>query len=656
MGDLDILGSNYCLILVGNFEVAQMRIVGMRLTNYGRFRGVHELDLVPGVYAVVARYVGAPQRSNWGGKSTLLSAVRWALYGELPDQWKTLDAAISRGEKEFAVDVELSDGTFITRSKKFGQSAQLKVNVPNGNGGELEKNQDLAQVEINERIGLGSRDFEYTFWLGQKNMAAIVTDDPAARTKVIVDWFSLGPLERAAVKVMKRINDNESHLLSYKRRHEEETKRCEGDREPIELKEQLASQELETERLRIENQAQAMLLYKSWEDEARRHIEVNRVTLAQGQLENQEPRLPLEHWREFAGDKHRTSDANLFKLDAEKSRLRKLLGGEFDGMCPVTCGLCPVPDKVLAAKSTAQAAYETADREQARYYVYWNTTRRRDRYLVEAHHTWMKWKVSMDRSITTLQTLEAQLTKPVLDPEPPAVVEQPSQLAELNTKVANAKAALLAYDTAKGQIEGLNVHIKKREFDLKVLRIALQILGKGGAQRRIATRSLGEIERIANLMLARRNIDLQVSLVYGREYQEIAAVCSCGHAFPRSAAIKQCEKCGLPRGRKRDDRLYISLSYVSGAAEDLAGIAVQLAAARWKKAARGTEWSVLAIDEPFGSCDRHNRMALAQTLSDLAGDGFEQLFCVAHNDDVLDALPHRITIIADGDWSTVEVA
>ena len=63
----------------------------------------------------------------------------------------------------------------------------------------------------------------------------------------------------------------------------------------------------------------------------------------------------------------------------------------------------------------------------------------------------------------------------------------------------------------------------------------------------------------------------------------------------------------------------------------------------------------MALDEPFGALDRHHRAALAQTLAQIADDGFEQAFVIAHNDDVLDQLPRRLLITGDGQWSRIEV-
>jgi DNA repair exonuclease SbcCD ATPase subunit len=117
-----------------------------------------------------------------------------------------------------------------------------------------------------------------------------------------------------------------------------------------------------------------------------------------------------------------------------------------------------------------------------------------------------------------------------------------------------------------------------------------------------------------------------------------------------------CGKCGAAREHKSDGKLHLALSDRSGAAEDLGGLAFQLAAARWLRSRRGSPWSVVVLDEPFGALDEHNRRALATSLTGLIGDGFEQAFVVAHDRRTLDAMPNRILVRAHAKHSTVELA
>jgi DNA repair exonuclease SbcCD ATPase subunit len=630
-----------------------MRIAGVRLTNFGRFRGDHELDLAAGVHAIVARAETDPRRSNWSGKTTFLSAIRWALYGATGDAWKTQDAVISNGEKEGGVDVELTDGTFVSRVKRRGQSAQLKVIVRAADGTERELAQDQAQAAIVERLGMGLVDFDATVWMGQKSMARLIREDPAERTRIVVNWLNLGPLEVAADIVAKKLTDTERTQVGAKAELAAALVACVADRANLLRDVEASSIVVARYRETIAANKTATETLTKWRGDAKL-VDAHRDALKSVKtLEDAQPdpidttlletmRVRLVELQKAATDAR-----------AEVSRLTKLQAGEFDGICPVTCAECPVRDDVVGARSDIARALVAARETATKADQAWERHRTRFGEVAESNRKWLAWSDSLKRAIGTADALKAQCPTTPLGPEPVVAIDPDLETAVRTN--ADALSALRAYDAAKATADRLTGEVARRDRVIAVQQTALRILGKGGAQRRIATRSLASIEHIANDLLNRADVGMHVGIDYGRELQDIAAVCPCGRAFPRSAAIKACEQCGAPRGKKRDEKLYINLSTVSGAAEDLAGIAIQLAAARWRRAARGSRWSVVALDEPFGAMDAYNRRALAATLATLAGDGFEQAFVVAHSDDVLEAIPNRLVITASGDWSTIGV-
>jgi DNA repair exonuclease SbcCD ATPase subunit len=632
-----------------------MRINGLRLTNFGRFRGDHELDLSAGVYAIVARHATDARRSNWSGKTTLLSAIRWTLFGALSDAWDSQDAVISTGEKEVGGDMELTDGTFISRTKRRGQSAQLKVIVPAPDGvHEISLAQDQAQSEIVARLGMGLVDFDNTVWMGQKAMSRLVRAAPAERTRVVVDWLNLGQLEQASELVARKLAACDSRLTLLAANVDRLAPALALDRPALSAAVVRAREDVERVKVEAAAVTQSQLALAEWTTQTNRLLGYKAAEAAVTELEARQPK-PVDATMLEA---LRTGDLELQRLygvaDAEVRRLTALHGGEFDGTCPVTCSECPVRELVTGSKAAIAKALKLAKIAATDARNNWEANRVKLGTANETNRTWVRWSEELKAAIAKADALK-ELCPPVpMELEP--VVEAGSMSVDEAVRVAvEAETDLDRYDAAKTEVDDLRSQIDRATRSQSVLRLALRILGKGGAQRQIATRVLGSIEQLANDLLHRSAVDLSVKIDYGRELQEIAAVCPCGRAFPRSAAVRICEQCAAPRGKKRDEKLYINLSTVSGAAEDLAGIAIQLAAARWRRLARGSQWSVVALDEPFGACDAYNRKALAQTLSVLAGDGFEQAFVVAHSDDVLEAVPNRLVITADGAWSKVEV-
>ena len=217
-------------------------------------------------------------------------------------------------------------------------------------------------------------------------------------------------------------------------------------------------------------------------------------------------------------------------------------------------------------------------------------------------------------------------------------------------------------------IENLNAWYQSDEADvakLETIRAALvvhqqaiAILGRNGAQKRLAESALTGIAAMANESLRDANIDLSVDITWSREGQGLTDECdSCGAAFPKGRAVKECSRCGATRGPKTVDRIEVELSDTSGAAEDLAGVVIQLAAGAWLRSRRDSLWSAAFIDEPFGSLDGENKRALSTHLSTLLRGryGFEQAFVVAHDRGIMDSMPGRIIVTADDSCSRLAV-
>ncbi len=68
------------------------------MTNFACYRGEHVLGLEAKTYAIVARKHDDPERSNFLGKSSLMEAIYFALYGEhrhrFEDDWITRGAGL----------------------------------------------------------------------------------------------------------------------------------------------------------------------------------------------------------------------------------------------------------------------------------------------------------------------------------------------------------------------------------------------------------------------------------------------------------------------------------------------------------------------------------------------------------------------------------
>jgi DNA repair exonuclease SbcCD ATPase subunit len=100
--------------------------------------------------------------------------------------------------------------------------------------------------------------------------------------------------------------------------------------------------------------------------------------------------------------------------------------------------------------------------------------------------------------------------------------------------------------------------------------------------------------------------------------------------------------------------LDVVLSDRSGAADDLAGLAISLSVSSMLRAERGSAWGVVCLDEPFAALDRANRKNLARGLISALAFQWEQALVIAHDDATMDGMPNRIVITGGPNGSKVE--
>ena len=577
-------------------------VVGVRLVNWQRFRGEHVLELGRGTYAITAVDADDDGRSNWLGKSALLGAIRWALEGHKPRTVDALDELISHGEDNVGVEVELSDGTFVSRLKRRGKPVDLSVDAPRADpqhedNRQLKLFKDPAQDEIWRVIGLTADDLLNTAYAEQKKLAALVDTKGTGLHDIVSGWLQLERLVAAGDCALQRLSIQAAEL----RKVEAELAQCRND--PVlsvdvnALRTRVAELEAEDSDFAKKHAANAkrMREHDEWlrlkekrEQAEQAQVEVERLTA------ELPPRvsIPLEVVQ-------RAAETAVARVDADRDyqQKRTLATGEFVGLCPVMGKSCPITAEINAdqkhnrallvkAESVAMAAgvaKRAADVELARRQQHEREHDRAAAYLEQAKSTAAKL---------------AHLLEQPLPPEPEVVdivMGIGNQLAIEELRARLARHAALAQRLAT-----LTEQAAKLAPAVRVARASAAVLGPEGAQRRIAERAVQTIERTANADLAAAGIGLTLAVRWGRETQQPARQCpQCGTAFPASARVKTCESCLAPRGLAVKPELRFRLSNVSGAAEDLAGLALRCSAFKWLRQRREAQWSVAEIAKRF---------------------------------------------------------
>lgn len=651
-----------------------MRIVRVWMTNWLRFVGDNTVDLEPTVYGITAQYDGDDRRSNWAGKTGFIEAIRFALYGE--HRSLTEDGWISHGEPGGSVSVTLSDGTLVTRSRKRGHATKLLVLR-----GTEEATGKAAQGVLNELLGLNVDDFEVTCWFGQKQMAKIIMARPVERFELVSSWVGLGPLQRCEERVRETLTD----LAKRQERVRQERALVEASLEGLWRQQPLlagvsqggAWAVLQQEQARLGGVVEAAAQRRQQCELALRELAASKeAAVARRDLEAVRSRgrllnLQIEQGHvdvrglEAVKARHDQAKRALTLSGEDLKAKRSLAQGRFSGCCPVDGATCPVRDEINARVGEnvelyreAQHAFDKATQDEG-------TARLELNALYDA-------QVKQQARVALRDDLRDQAAELVKVAAPPGLLVDEGAhdravgaLGQASQELAEAREALRVVGLALGELVTLQDrlgYVKLDEEglarDAQVRRAALRIFGRQGAQKRIAEEALAEVERGANQILREAAVDLSLQVRWAREGQGLAAWCpECAAPFPQSAKVKTCAACGAERGLKVVERLDVELSDRSGAAEDLAGAALQLSAAAWLRRERGAAWSVAFLDEPFGALDEALRRSFAAHLTSMlrGAAAFEQAFIIAHHPDVLDGLPGRLLVRAGAVASTVEV-
>jgi DNA repair exonuclease SbcCD ATPase subunit len=643
-----------------------VRLAALRLHNWQCYPGHSDLLLDAKVYGVTARHVDDAERSNWLGKTSLPAAVVFALTGDhdhrLDDDW------ITRGAGEGGVVLEFDTGEVVKRTRKRGKPTKLDVYADGRWAGK-----DLAQEAIYAMLGLSKSDLLATSIFPQGEMAALVTCKPEERLRVFTGWLQLEPLEVAEEHVRGTLSEfawsSQTIAGNIASLRERATAVAGGT-----TLDALREQHTAVERSLAKAQEQLSQAQTDLGDNERLRS-LHETSAAYDQLVEAGTKLAAEVKKKdpaalrkaVASAQSKDDDARSVYSAAQRdaNQKLKLSRGEFDGVCPVAGMACPVAKEINAEAKHNVKLHKKAESALEGARILADDTRSAltsaQAELQEHERKQAQLDALRERAVAMTDEVEqAREAKPARDPEAlRRRVQTLTQQVADDTAKLHQLASHVKYVTAvEAEIDSLTATYRTTEARAATAREALLIVGKQGAQRRVAEGRLAQIEAGANGMLTECAIPLSLQLQWSREGGDAAKACEqCGHPFPKTLKVKSCERCGADRGKNIINKLEIALSDRSGGSKDLVGAALRLSAAAWLRSQRHSRWSVALLDEPFGQLDARFRRVLGTHLATMLSSryGFSQAFVIAHHSSVLDALPGRIEITASPSGSKARV-
>ena len=640
------------------------------------FRGEHKIDLGPKAYTITARHDDDPQRSNWSGKSSLMEAIDFALTGRLKKSRRfNADGWITNDELSGFAGIELEDGTSIVRSRRRGKPTQIRFKSIH-NASERETffrvitqddvpppgcaAQEDASIAMLKYLAFDADDFRNVAYFESKQMARLIHTEPEKREEIIAGWLGTRKAEAAEAHAQKLVAEHVREVLKLRSRRAVLAEQIEYLKsvKTLDVTALDAAREA-TATSAFDAHAQMRTLSEASRafDRAVELVQVYDGLVARGKtLATEVAALPdgLDALSKSAQDYWREHDIALNAAQRDSIAKKKISLGQFDGRCPVASIECPATKQINADRTSSAAAYQAAldavriahvDNERARAAAE-SANKKADAAKLARE------QLVLMRAEAAKRADEYKLARTLLMTDPPSAVEAEDAYDAARRAHEVAVDALADARAKQKQLVALTTELTV--LDAKITKtardaaIATQTRAVFRAtQRRISERALGIIGARATDLLSGAGIDLSVDIRWEYEGTGAARSCEdCGAAFPTSVKIKTCECCAATRGQNIVKRLEFLRSDQSDAADDLAGVSLQLAAGSWLLDARQSPWATALLDEPLAACDKTNRRAIAQQLVKLLASGtWRQALVISHSSDTVDAFPGRIEIV-----------
>jgi exonuclease SbcC len=185
-----------------------MKLINIRLTNFRKYESA-ETDLPDGLTGILGQ--------NGTGKSTLMEAVGWALYGHPAARTGKEDIRRQGSAADDIARVELTfelSGTEYTVVREMrGKNLTADASVITG-GEVIARGARPAQDYIERLLGMDRDSFFISFFARQKELNALSDYRPAERKSMIIRMLGIDDVDRAIELVKQDGRDQQSALAA----------------------------------------------------------------------------------------------------------------------------------------------------------------------------------------------------------------------------------------------------------------------------------------------------------------------------------------------------------------------------------------------------------------------------------------------------------
>jgi exonuclease SbcC len=188
----------------------------IELINYRRFKDTL-IEFPEGVIGILGL--------NGVGKSTIIEAIAWAMYGNQPtivrttkEDLKRHGAAIS-DECAVKLEFELAGDKYLITRRMTGKNFQTSAEVSVNGRAEATSTKGVTAL-IEQRLGMDYQAFYTSVFAKQKELNALSDIEPAKRKSLIIRMLNIDSIDKAikSVNIDKkelktRLNENRMILV-----------------------------------------------------------------------------------------------------------------------------------------------------------------------------------------------------------------------------------------------------------------------------------------------------------------------------------------------------------------------------------------------------------------------------------------------------------
>jgi exonuclease SbcC len=165
-----------------------VRITRLRLRNYRVFADELELEVPPGLVGVYG--------ANGAGKSSLVEAIPWALWGSSRTSNDLVRTSGVEGEGLVEVEIEHEGHLYVVRRTISGINSTVRAQVHVDGLQVADGARDTSRY-LRSVLGLDDTSFRASVFAEQKQLAAFTSATPAKRRDLVLRLLGITPLDAA---------------------------------------------------------------------------------------------------------------------------------------------------------------------------------------------------------------------------------------------------------------------------------------------------------------------------------------------------------------------------------------------------------------------------------------------------------------------------